>query len=150
MSKDLIESIIAGNMIEANDMVEAKLAEIRERKMYEMKRMYGAQMNEVLGGMSPEELAAKKKAGYRKASDVYGDPYETKTKARKAPPKGKAPKSKKSKGIIQKVKKWVSNYKPNPPGTLVVKTAAGAARGAGKAIKSLASDLKDIGTSNLE
>ena len=30
-------------MLEANDMVEAKLAEIREKKIYEMKRMYAAE-----------------------------------------------------------------------------------------------------------
>lgn len=30
-------------MLEANDMVEAKLAEIREKKLYEMKRMFAAE-----------------------------------------------------------------------------------------------------------
>jgi len=55
-------------MLEANDMVEAKLAEIRERKMYEMKRMFASSMSEALGGLSPKEVEARKKAGYVKAS----------------------------------------------------------------------------------
>ena len=55
-------------MLEANDMVEAKMAEIRERKMYEMKRMFAAKMDEALGGLSIKEIEARKKAGYVKAS----------------------------------------------------------------------------------
>jgi hypothetical protein len=78
MSRQLIESIVSGNMLEASDMLEAKLNEIRERKMYEMKRMYAA---EAFGGMSKAEIEAKKKAGYRKAADVLKDPRE-----RKLPP----------------------------------------------------------------
>ena len=74
MSKQLIESIVSGNMLEASDMLEAKLNEIRERKMYEMKRMYQAEMF----GMSKAEIEAKKKAGYRKAADVLGDPRDIK------------------------------------------------------------------------
>ena len=67
-------------MLEANDMVEAKLAEIRERKIYEMKRMFAAKMHEGVGGLTNAEIEARKKAGYKKASDVLGDPRkETKT-----------------------------------------------------------------------
>lgn len=61
-------------MLEANDMVEAKLAEIRERKIYEMKRMFAAKMHEGVGGLTKAEVEARKKAGYKKASDVLGDP----------------------------------------------------------------------------
>ena len=43
MSRQLVESILSNNMLEANDMVEAKLAEIREKKLYEMKRMFAAE-----------------------------------------------------------------------------------------------------------
>lgn len=63
-------------MLEANDMVEAKLAEIRERKMYEMKRMFAAKMYEGVGGLTKAEIEARKKAGYKKASDVLGDPRD--------------------------------------------------------------------------
>lgn len=63
-------------MLEANDMVEAKLAEIRERKMYEMKRMFAAKMHEGVGGLTKVEIEARKKAGYKKASDVLGDPRD--------------------------------------------------------------------------
>jgi hypothetical protein len=78
MSRELIEHITSGNMLEANDMVEAKLAEIRERKMYEMKRMFAAKMDEALGGMSKADIEARRKAGYVKAADVLPDPRDTK------------------------------------------------------------------------
>ncbi len=67
-------------MLEANDILEAKLAEIREKKMYEMKRMFAAKMYEGVGGLTKAEVEARIKAGYRKASDVLGDPRkDTKT-----------------------------------------------------------------------
>lgn len=66
-------------MLEANDMVEAKLAEIRERKIYEMKRMFAAKMHEGVGGLTKAEVEARKKAGYKKASDVLGDPRKEMT-----------------------------------------------------------------------
>jgi hypothetical protein len=68
MSRELIESIISNNMLEANDMVEAKLAEIRERKIYEMKRMFAAKMDEALGSMSKAEIQLRRDAGYVRAS----------------------------------------------------------------------------------
>jgi len=62
-------------MLEANDMVEAKLAEIRERKIYEMKRMFAAKMHEAAGGgISKAELEAKRQAGYVPAHQKLGDP----------------------------------------------------------------------------
>ena len=69
MSRQLIESIVSNNMLEANVMVEAKLAEIRERKMYEMKRMYAARMDEIFGALPKADIEARRKAGYKKASD---------------------------------------------------------------------------------
>ena len=80
MSRQLIESIVSNNMLEANDMVEAKLAEIRERKMYEMKRMFAANMHEVVGGLTKAEIEARRKAGYKRASEVLGDPRDKETK----------------------------------------------------------------------
>ena len=84
-------------MLEANDMVEAKLAEIRERKIYEMKRMFAAKMDEVFGSKSVKQL---RDMGYVKASDPVEkgglglSPYDVaqkKSKARKAqPPKRKS------------------------------------------------------------
>ena len=67
MSRQLIESIVSNNMLEANDMVEAKLAEIRERKLHEMKRMFAAQMDEALGAMSKKDREAR--ADWPRASD---------------------------------------------------------------------------------
>ena len=84
-------------MLEANDMVEAKLAEIREKKIYEMKRMFAAKMDEVFGSKSVKQL---RDMGYVKASDPVEkgglglSPYDVaqkKSKARKAqPPKRKS------------------------------------------------------------
>ena len=74
MSRQLIESIVSKNMLEASDMLEAKLDEIKEKKMYEMKRMFAAKMYEGVGGLTKAEIEARKKAGYRKASEVLGDP----------------------------------------------------------------------------
>ncbi len=73
MSKHLIESIISDDLLQANDIFEAKLNEIRARKMYEMKRMY---QSEAFGGLTKDEIEARKKAGYKKAADVLGDPRE--------------------------------------------------------------------------
>lgn len=68
-------------MLEANDMVEAKLAEIRERKIYEMKRMFAAKMHEGVGGLTKAEVEERKKAGYKRASEVLGDPRKEKLSA---------------------------------------------------------------------
>lgn len=78
MSRQLIESIVSGNMLEASDMLEAKLNEIRERKMYEMKRMYAAEAQSSEPYISPKTRAELAK-GRRKASDVLGShPYDVK------------------------------------------------------------------------
>ena len=92
MSRELIESIVSHNMLEANDMVEAKLAEIRERKLYEMKRMFAAKMNEAMGGQDPKELRAK---GYRRAIDVLGlSPYDKAKEEKKKREQAKAEREK--------------------------------------------------------
>jgi len=72
MSRQLVESILSNNMLEANDMVEAKLAEIRDCKVYEMKRRFASDMYEGFGGR-PEDIRAR--PGYKgRASHVLGDP----------------------------------------------------------------------------
>ena len=76
-------------MLEANDMVEAKLAEIRERKMYEMKRMYAARMDEIFGALTKADIEARRKAGYKKASEVLGDPREKERKSKRLNPNAK-------------------------------------------------------------
>lgn len=99
MSRQIIESIVAGDMIEANDMVEATLAQIRERKLYEMKRMFAAKMDEVFGGLTPEQIAQRKKAGWKKATDVLGDPWASRKKKLPIP----LPDMKKEKKITESV-----------------------------------------------
>lgn len=73
---NLVESILNNNLVEANKIFESRLDEIMDKKLYEAKRQVAANMNEVLGGLSPEQIQARKKAGWKKASDVYPDPRE--------------------------------------------------------------------------
>jgi len=69
MSRELLESIIFKNMVESNKILEERMTEIREQKLYEMKRMYGSTLYEVLGdfapGGDPDVLRSK---GYKKAA----------------------------------------------------------------------------------
>ncbi len=91
MSRQLVESILSKNMLEANDIFEAKLKDIREKKMYEMKRMYQA---EAFGGLTPAEIEARKKAGYKRASEVLGDPRAKKPGEKRLNPQAKIIKKK--------------------------------------------------------
>ena len=86
-------------MLEANDMVEAKMAEIRERKMYEMKRMYAARMDEIFGALTKADIAARRKAGYKKASEILGDPREKERKSPRINPGAKILKKKVSEAV---------------------------------------------------
>ena len=91
-------------MLEANDMVEAKMAEIRERKMYEMKRMYAS---EAFGGLTKQEIEDRKKAGYKKASEILGDPREKERKSPRINPGAKILKKKVSEGVVDDVTRAV-------------------------------------------
>ena len=70
MSRQLVESIIDKEFVLAESHLNDRLNAIMEKKLYEKKRMVSAEMNEVLGGMTRDEIEAKKKAGYRTAADV--------------------------------------------------------------------------------
>ena len=94
-------------MLEANDMVEAKLAEIRERKMYEMKRMYAARMDEIFGALTKADIEARRKSGYKKASEVLGDPREKERKSPRINPGAK---------IIKKKVSEAVDVEPDPEG----------------------------------
>ena len=80
MSKELVESILDKDFVLAESHFNDVLNNIMEKKLYEKKRMVAAQMDEVLGGMTRAEIEAKKKAGYKKASDVLQDPRDIKIK----------------------------------------------------------------------
>lgn len=140
MSKQLIESIVSGNMLEASDVVEAKLDEIRQQKMYEMKRMYAAKLDEVIGnfapGGDPDELRAK---GYKKAAPELERRAAAAEKAKK------------------KAKKWADRFKSasepeaSTQGEPKKKKKEGWVRKVARNVVSgdFVSQLKDIGTSNL-
>ena len=70
----LLESILNGDYVSANEIFEQKMVELQEKKLIEVKKQIQAEMF----GMTKAEIEAKKKAGYRKAADVLGDPRDIK------------------------------------------------------------------------
>jgi hypothetical protein len=68
---NLLENILNEDYVSANKLFEERLGEILEQKLYEQKRMMQA---EAFGGLSLKDIEDRKKAGYRKASDVLRDP----------------------------------------------------------------------------
>ena len=102
--RELVESILTGNNVEAHRLFESRLNDIREKKLYEAKRNLAAQMNEVLGGLTKAEIEARKKAGYRKASDVLSDPRENKNKKPLLNPKAKIVKRKIGENTIDEMR----------------------------------------------
>ena len=76
----LIESIHRKDFVKAHYIFEDRMNIIVEKKLYEEKRRIAADMNEAYGGMTRSEYEERKKAGYRKATDVLGDPSKIKIK----------------------------------------------------------------------
>lgn len=74
MSNHLIESILDKNFVIAESQLNDRLNSIMEKKLYEKKRMIAADMNEAMGGLTKKEIEDRKKAGYRRAAEVLGDP----------------------------------------------------------------------------
>lgn len=68
----LLEHILNGDYVSANELFEERMVELQEQKLYEVKRMIQEQT--FPSGVAGVE--ARKKAGFRKASDVLGDPTE--------------------------------------------------------------------------
>ena len=66
------------------------------RKMYEMKRMYAS---EAFGGLTKQEIEDRKKAGYKKASEILGDPREKERKSPRINPGAKILKKKVSEAV---------------------------------------------------
>lgn len=163
MSKQLIESIVSGNMLEASDMLEEKLNQIRERKMYEMKRMYAAESS--MGGQDPEELRAR---GYRPAAAELERRAAEKEKAKADRKAAKAERKKLKidpyygkgnaphimvKRAIHKAKqagKKALAKEPAAPGSGVVNATKAIGRGIARASNApVFSDLRNIGMRNL-
>lgn len=83
MSK-LIESILDGDYVSANQLFEDRMIAIQERKLHEVKRDMQA---EVFGGKTPAEVRAS--PGYRgRASDILGDPTAGRRKTFVSQPSG--------------------------------------------------------------
>lgn len=73
----LVEHILNENYVSAKQVLEARLNEIKEQKLFEAKKMLQA---EAFGGLTKDEIEMRKKAGYRKAADVLGDPWAQRKK----------------------------------------------------------------------
>lgn len=96
MSRELVESILNGDYVSANELFKQNMSNIQERKLYESKRMMQA---EVFGGKTTAQAEKEIRARGmtpRRASDVYQDPRSIKIpkigekkpeSKRKAPPK---------------------------------------------------------------
>jgi len=70
---DLLEHILTDDYVSATELFEARLNDIREKKLYEMKQDIQA---EAFGGLTKADIEARRKAGYVKASEVLPDPRE--------------------------------------------------------------------------
>lgn len=77
--RDLLEHILNENYVGAQDSFHSRMSEIMERKLCENKRMMQSEAFGMLK-FTKDEIEAKKKAGFRKASDVLGDPSKAKMK----------------------------------------------------------------------
>ena len=71
MSHKLIESILDKNFVVAESDFRDRLNTIKEHKLLEMKKMMQA---EAFGGLTRDEIEARKAAGWPKAADVWHDP----------------------------------------------------------------------------
>ena len=173
MSRQLIESIVSKNMLEASDMLEAKLDEIKEKKMYEMKRMFAAKMYESMGmkgfGGDPEELRAKgykraapelerrakeAKAASKEAKATYKQAKKEYKKATgKSKPdedpyvgKGNAPWTMAARGFhnIKKKISAIADKEPAPVGAKRVKAAKAIGSGIAKGVSAVTKELGNI------
>lgn len=93
----LIENILNGNYINAQRSFFERMDYIKESKMLEVKKQVSADMYEAFGGLTLAQIQARKELGWKKASDVLGDPAERRGKLTiKAKPKKKVVTKKKN------------------------------------------------------
>lgn len=137
---NLIEHILNEDYVSAKEIFESRLDEIMARKIYEMKKIVQA---EAFGGLTKDEIEQRKKAGYRKASEILGDPRKNKDASPRLNPKAK---------IIKKKVSEAVEVKPDPEGKIRggAKSSKGtfkrkAAAVAIKAVRKTARKVGDIG-----
>lgn len=108
---ELLEHILNGDYVSANELFEERMVNLQEKKLYEAKRIVAAELNEVHGGKLPSEVRAA--PGYRgRASDILGDPTAGKRKrpptSKKSPKKPEEePKPSSSMGLKTAIKKGI-------------------------------------------
>lgn len=89
MSKPLVESIIDKDFVLAESLFRDRLEIIKEQKLFELKKIVQAEAAFPSGAAG---VAARKAAGFRRASDVLGDPTaDKKPKVSAAKPKAQTP-----------------------------------------------------------
>lgn len=112
MSIDLINSVIDGDYVSANRLFEERLSDIQEKKLYEVKRMFAAELNEVLGGKTRAQAEKDIRARGmtpRRASDVYPDPRNIQIGKSKSKPKSTVTGADELGANLQKLRKqWKS------------------------------------------
>lgn len=94
--KDLVENILSENYVSAQDIFESRMQKIVEKKLCEMRKDMQA---EAFGGLSKQDIEARKKAGYKRASEVLPDPRGKETISPAAQRLRKAAKKKISEAI---------------------------------------------------
>lgn len=90
--RQLVENIVSDNLVTASRIFESRLDEIVEKKLYEKKKQMQA---EAFGGMSKDEIQARKDAGYIKASDYFDAMNRLKNIQKKASGQSEPKKTKK-------------------------------------------------------
>lgn len=71
---NLLESILSEDYVSASTIFESRLNEIREKKLVEMKKCIQAEA--AGGGLTAAQMQARKEMGWKRASDVLGDPRD--------------------------------------------------------------------------
>lgn len=115
----LLEHILDGDFISANELFEERMVELQEQKLCESKKALQA---EVFGGLTLAQIQARKELGWKKASDVLEDPRSKKIKGltkfaavKKKPAKKKTVKEDISKSEVEAEKqKLVAAGKAHP------------------------------------
>ncbi len=96
--RELVESILTGNNVEAKRLFESRMNDIREKKLYEAKKDIAAQMEQTDYGARYQELKA---SGAKRFSDVYDDSGESKLQTSYNKSKKKTPKKLSAPGTVR-------------------------------------------------
>ena len=140
-SKELVESILTGDMVSAKKLFESRLESIKENKLYEEKRRIAAINESTYSPKTQEKLDA----GYRKASDVLGDP--TASTSSETEPKSDMSRQARRAQLDKKRRDAIEKYRSSQPlrSLRLMKKGEIATRLLAKGAGSVVGTLSDIG-----